>query len=302
MTRPPAAPLRYGIGLLLGAQLLLLGCGSGGGTTSSSADPPMRTPATFDFGPNDPLRVTAFGDSITLGVLGDRANGALVTTGNNYPNNLQLALRGLDPGWRVVNRGASGERTVEGRNRLPGVLTRDRPGFVLIMEGTNDAAEGDAPTAIVANLETMVDRVKANRSIPVLGTIPPNFRNAPAAQEIIRVANGLIRSSARARGVGLAEIFDGMNDPRFFGSPERGIRDPLHPNEEGYVRMAGIWFMAMQQAIPATSTATLHPPGPPSPPPGGRGGPLPATATLHPPGPPVPAGGPIETGQRARAR
>ena len=278
MKRPSAIRVWYGLGLVLGAQLLLLGCGGGGKATASSGDSPASTPSNFDFGQNDPLRVTAFGDSITLGVLGDRADGTVLTTGNNYPNNLQLALRGLDPGWRVVNRGQGGERTFEGRRRLPGALGRDKPGFVLIMEGTNDAAEGDDPTVIVANLEAMVDQAKANRSIPILGTIPPNFRNAPVAQSIINAANGMIRTSARARGVVLAEIFNGMNDRSLFGSPERGIEDPLHPNERGYVRMAGIWFAAMQQAVPA------------------------ATATAEPPTAPPPVAGSSETGQRARRR
>lgn len=278
MKRPSAIRVWYGLGLVLGAQLLLLGCGGGGKATASSGDSPTRTPSNFDFGQNDPLRVTAFGDSITLGVLGDRADGTILTTSNNYPNNLQLALRGLDPAWRVVNRGQGGERTFEGRGRLPGALGRDRPGFVLIMEGTNDADEGDDPSVIVANLEAMVDQAKANRSIPILGTIPPNFRNDPRAQGIIGVANRMIRTSARARGVVLAEIFNGMNDRSLFGSPERGIEDPLHPNERGYARMAGIWFAAMQQAIPA------------------------APSTAQPPTAPPPSAGSSEMGQRARRR
>jgi lysophospholipase L1-like esterase len=279
MKRPPAASLACGIGLALAAQLLVVGCGGGGGgkTTGSSADSPARTPSNFDFGANDPLRVTAFGDSITLGVLGDRPNGSTVTTSNNYPNNLQLSLRGLDPGWRVINRGLAGELAREGRGRLPGVLARDRPGFVLIMEGTNDANAGEDPAFIVASLEAMVDQAKANRSIPVLGTIPPNFRRPSFPQDIINTANGMIRSSARARGVVLAEIFNGMNDRSLFGSPELGIEDPLHPNERGYVRMASIWFAAMQQAIPA-------PPPPAAPP------------------PPPPGGGAGDIGQRARRR
>jgi lysophospholipase L1-like esterase len=258
----------HGIRLALAAQLLLQACGGGGASqaTGPSTSTPARTPSGFDFGVNDPLRVTAFGDSITLGVLGDRRDGRGFTTSNNYPNNLQLALRGLDPGWRVINRGLGGELAREGRSRLPGVVARDRPGFVLIMEGTNDANAGDDPTFIVASLESMVDRAKANGSIPVLGTIPPNFRSPSFPQQIINVANGMIRESARARGVVLAEIFNGMNDRSLFGSPALGIEDPLHPNEQGYVRMASIWFAAMRRAIPAPP-----PPAAPPPPPAGAG-------------------------------
>jgi len=242
---------------------LVAGCGGGGGSksTDSTGTPSAGTPSNFDFGPNNPLRVSAFGDSITRGELGDvglRTRTAKRVTSNNYPNNLQAMLRGLDPAWRVVNRGGSGETTGVGVRRLPGVLRADQPGFVLIMEGTNDATRDESPGSIVANLETMITQVQNNQSVPVIGTIPPNFRHDPSAQAIIAQANPMIRSMAQSRGVVVAEIFDGMNDQSLFATPSEGVNDPLHPNERGYVVMAGIWFEAMRRAIPAPASG---PPG-----------------------------------------
>jgi acyl-CoA thioesterase-1 len=260
--------------MLLLVALLAAGCGGGGGgssdSTASTGTPSAQTPPGFDFGTNSPLRVSAFGDSITQGELGDRGlrvRGVHRVTRNNYPNNLQSMLRGLDPSWRVVNRGVGGETTGGGRRRLPGVLNADHPGFVLILEGTNDATRDEGAGSIVANLEAMISTVQNSRSIPVVGTIPPNFRPDPNAQTIIAQANPMIRSMALARGVVLAEIFDGMNDPTLFATPSEGVRDPLHPNERGYQVMAGIWFDAMQRAIPAPAPARPPAPAPdPSPP------------------------------------
>jgi lysophospholipase L1-like esterase len=248
-------------------------CGGGGGGNTGSTGAGTRTPANFDFGNNDPRKVTAFGDSITVGELGDRGQlrrpVLFRVTSNNYPNNLQAMLRGLDPSWRVVNRGVSGETAETGVRRFPGVLGADRPGFVLIMEGTNDVERRNPTPQIVANLQSMVDQAQGNHSVPVIGTIPPLFRNDPLGQAIINDANGQIRSFARARGVTLAEIFDGMNDRSLFATPSEGVNDPLHPNERGYQVMAGIWFEAMQKTIP-------NQPPPPAPPaPGGGGGPPP---------------------------
>jgi lysophospholipase L1-like esterase len=247
------------------AVLAAAGCGGGGSRSTGSSTPTATTPANFDFGSNNPLRATAFGDSITQGELGSPGltrrglNLGSVTsrlvTSNNYPNNLQNMLRGLDPNWRVINRGVGGETTARGRARLPGVLGADRPGFVLIMEGTNDATDGFDPASIVGNLDSMVSRAQENHTVPILATIPPNFRNDPGARAIIDESNVKIRTLARNRGVVLAEIFDNMNDRSLFGTPDRGINDPLHPNEQGYVRMAGIWFEAMQRAFPAPATA-----------------------------------------------
>jgi lysophospholipase L1-like esterase len=250
------AASRWTLAAVLALWLAAAACGGGGSTTGSTGN--TRVPTTFDFGGNDPLRVTAFGDSITLGELGQRdllRRGVRRVTSANYPAQLQSMLRGLDPGWRVVNRGVGGETTDVGVRRLPGALASDHPGFVLLMEGTNDSERGVSPDAIVANLEAMVSAAEAARTVPILGTIPPNFRNDPGSRAVIGEANRKIRDLARSRRVTLAEIFDGMNDRNLFGTPDEGINDPLHPNERGYGVMAGIWFDAMQRTLPRGPTA-----------------------------------------------
>jgi lysophospholipase L1-like esterase len=120
-------------------------------------------------------------------------------------------------------------------------------------EGTNNASRCDDAVLIVERLRTMVERAKTNKTIPLLGTIPPNFRNDPCAHDVIDEANGLIRGLASVEGIVLAEIFDDMNDRSLFGlAPDR---DPLHPNEEGYRVMANIWFSALKRVIPGGGTA-----------------------------------------------
>ena len=47
---------------------------------------------------------------------------------------------------------------------------------------------------------------------------------------------------------GLASQANGMNDRSLFGqAPDR---DPLHPNEQGYQVMAGIWFGVLTHVAP----------------------------------------------------
>lgn len=235
------------------ALLAAAGCG-GHSSASTGSSPP--TAGNFDFGTNDPRKVTAFGDSITQGVLELKRRDFRLTTANNYPALLQGKLQSLDPAWRVVNRGVGGEHTDAGLRRLPSTLAIDKPGFVLILEGSNDAHNCDDRDATVNNLRNMVGTAKANKTIPLIGTLPPSFRNNECADAIIDFVNTQIRGIASAENIVLAEIFNGMNDRSLFGiSPDR---DPLHPNEAGYAVMADIWFQAMLQAIPGGATAALR--------------------------------------------
>jgi acyl-CoA thioesterase I len=239
--------------VVLGLALLVTdGCGKGGSSTGASS----QTPGDFDFGGNDPHKVAAFGDSITEGVLELKRRDLGLSTANNYPALLQGRLRSRDGGWVVVNRGRGGEESGAGAGRLGSVLAIDKPGFVLIMEGTNDATDCRDASLVASNLRAMVRIAKGNSSIPILGTIPPNFRNHPCAQDVLSQVNVEIHSIAASEGIVVAEIFDGMNDRSLFGlSPSR---DPLHPNEQGYSVMADIWFQSMLRALPGGAVTALR--------------------------------------------
>jgi lysophospholipase L1-like esterase len=248
MTRPARLMRAVCLGIAL---LAAAGCGGKSSAASSSS----QTSGDFDFAHNDPRKVTAFGDSITLGELGLKRRGVREVTSNNYPNILRGKLQSLDPAWRVINRGVGGEHTFQGAARLPGVLRSDKPGFVLIMEGANDAAQCLDGPAAVNNLRNMVDVAKANKSIPILGTVTPSFRNDDCARDIIDQINAGIHGFAAAEHVTVAEIFNGMNNRDLFGvTPDS---DPLHPNEQGYAVMADIWFQALLPVVPGGAIAAL---------------------------------------------
>lgn len=250
-TARPVRDVCLGICLLAAA-----GCGGGSSNSTGASTSSSQTSADFDFGSNNPLKATAFGDSITQGVLELKRRDLRLTTGNNYPALLQGKLQSLDPAWRVVNRGRGGEHTFEGVGRLPSTLASDKSGFVLILEGTNDAQACLDSNVATNNLRNMVRIARGNQSIPIIGTIPPSFRNNPCADEFINVVNNNIRGFAGAESVVVAEIFNGMNQRALFGiSPGR---DPLHPNEQGYRVMADIWYQAMLQAIPGGATMALR--------------------------------------------
>ena len=235
---------------------LALAAGGCGGKSSSTTSTSHQAPSSVDFGDNTSRKVVAFGDSITVGFLELRRRDFRLITANNYPNILQAKLKALDPAWIVVNRGVGGEQTFQGVARIPSVLAQDKPGFVLIMEGTNDASRCRDANVTVNNLTAMVSSAKRNQSIPILGTIPPNFRTNDCPDYYILEANTKLRAMASAEGIIVAEIYEALSNRALFGvTPER---DPLHPNEAGYAVMADVWYQAILQAIPGGTTAALR--------------------------------------------
>jgi lysophospholipase L1-like esterase len=197
----------------------LAGCSKSSSPTASSS-----SASTRDFGANNPSKYVAFGDSLTQGTNGVRP----------YPVVLEQRLRGIDRAAVVVNRGVGGEETGGGRGRIGGVLAADRPGFLLILEGTNSL--GDMP--LVSDIREMIRRAKANETVPLVGAIPPQFGDLAFKNSLIRTTNSRIQGAAAQEGVPFVDLYTVLDDPKFF-------IDDFHPNDLGHAAMADAWFQAI---------------------------------------------------------
>jgi lysophospholipase L1-like esterase len=197
-------------------------------------------------------RFVAFGDSISDGVLGfaPRAVGDPgPPVGYAFKLKTLLADRYTAQTISMTDEGVPGERVNMGVARMPGVLTRDQPEVLLLLEGVNDLnGGGDAAIPTVkAGLTTMVRQARG-RGLPVfLATLlpqrPPGQRAlAPAS---IPPANAEIRSIASAEGAILVDLFaafDGQTGTLL--GP-----DGLHPNDAGYSKMAEVFFEAIRDRL-----------------------------------------------------
>ena len=115
-----------------------------------------------------PLRLLAFGDSLTAGygLAGDQS----------FPVQLEAALRARGHDIQVINGGISGDTSASGLARLDWALA-DNPDFVLIELGANDGLRGLDPEQTYANLDAIVTKLRLAH-IPVLLTgmiAPPNL-------------------------------------------------------------------------------------------------------------------------------
>lgn len=75
-------------------------------------------------------------------------------------------------GWRIVNAGISGDTSAGGRARLPALLEEHQPAAVIVELGGNDMLRRQPTAAIVANIDAMLDAVRASGARPILMATP----------------------------------------------------------------------------------------------------------------------------------
>jgi lysophospholipase L1-like esterase len=207
-------------------------------------------------------RFDAFGDSITEGVV------SLTPTllqrlamPEAYPAKLEnlLATRYTSQTITVVNQGVGGERLATGRKRLPGVLDKDHPDVVLLLEGINNIRE--VTTAELADdLDRMVVTARRRGVQVMLATLLPisssREQKMPGTMADIRALNGeIVRIADKYRTGPVVDAYS-----VFSASPSLIGSDGLHPTAEGYNRLAEVFFDAIKSryevaAPPDTLTA-----------------------------------------------
>lgn len=161
-------------------------------------------------GPDDV--VLAFGDSLTHGT------GASPDTA--YP----ARLAGLI-GRPVVNAGVPGETTAEGLARLPEALAAHSPRLLLLCLGGNDLLRKLEPARTEANLAAMIELARSRGVAVVLIGVPEPQLFGGVAEFYPRLAQ---RFGLPFEGEVFLEV---LKRPSLKS-------DPIHPNAEGYLRVA----------------------------------------------------------------
>lgn len=177
------------------------------------------------FGPSsassaEPLRLLAFGDSLTAGY-GLRQRDGFVPR-------LQTALREAGLDVEVINAGVSGDTTAGGLARLDWVLASvgGRPQAAIVELGANDGLRGFDPGTTEANLDAILAKLR-EREIAVLlaGMLaPPNL-----GREYADAFNALYPRLAEKHDVALYPFFlDGVAAQAALNQG-----DGIHPNAAG---------------------------------------------------------------------
>ncbi len=198
-----------------------------------------------------PIVVVALGDSIT--------EGATATRGSNgdWPALLSARLQQACPDQLVVvNAGISGNKVMDHGRSHSALARLDRDVIalpnvdrVILFEGINDIRhDGGTPPVAGRNAEDMVlgyrqiaERLHSNGIRPIAATITPfggSDRYEPIAAATRTTLNTWMRGG-RSGFDGLIDFDRILRDPANPENlPEDITRDHLHPNDEGYRRMA----------------------------------------------------------------
>ena len=190
---------------MLALVVALCGCEN---NKSASTPPP-------DFGNNFTNVVLCIGDSIT--------QGECVPAGAPYPARL-AALTGKN----VINSGICGERTGATVDRAPGELASDKPAYLCLLIGANDALFDYDPNTVGEHIRTIIRVAMAQKTVPLVGTLLPMYGPHGVYGGNATAMSAVIRTVVAQEGAVLVDL------EAEFGTDETLLQDDgLHPSDSG---------------------------------------------------------------------
>lgn len=178
---------------------------------------------TFGFTVNnedDPKMVLFLGDSLAAGY-GLQASQA-------FPALIQQKIDALNWNYKVINAGLSGDTSAGGLRRIDWLL-RGRVDVLVLELGANDGLRGIDLSTTKANLQGIIDKVKARNprvKIVIAGMmVPPNL-----GQDYTRQFQQMYPELAKSNSAVLIPfLLEGVA-----GESSLNLPDGIHPTAEGH--------------------------------------------------------------------
>jgi lysophospholipase L1-like esterase len=199
--------------------------------------------SAYRWGYREPLYVNLTNNSYSFEFVGSRFDGSFPD-----PNH-----EGHD-GWRA-DEILNGRITDPCAGKLEYWLPASQPDIVLLHIGTNDITVGNQDANEVNSILNVIDayEVTSGKNIPVvMARIIDRYPNSPATTTY----NNDLNTMATTR------IANGDNiiivNMQYAINYSTDMSDSLHPNDNGYVKMANVWYNALTGilGVPRTLTAS----------------------------------------------
>lgn len=160
--------------------------------------------------------------------VGGSQNGPTTVAGKPFPRN---------------HEGHSGQ-TIQwiNDNRIKGGALNVNPHIILLHIGTNDmwAGPSGAPTRLGALIDEITTRAP-NALLVVSNIIPWPQRASDVNQYNSQIPNVVEQRRLQGKNVLFVDQFTGF--------PSSELADGIHPNAQGYARMAGKWYAAIYEHL-----------------------------------------------------
>ncbi|SLM49904.1 conserved protein of unknown function [Nitrospira japonica] len=200
--------------------------------------------------------IICFGDSLTAGF---QSPTRTHPTGRDTPYG-EFLQGWLGASSQVRVSGNCGELTSEMAMRFRQDVLAHRPGYVVILGGTNDLGWNAKPSDIMRNLLTMYELSRAEQIIPVPVTVPSvrieDAGGAPDAAAWIedhlqrrRQLNELILAYAHSKQLIAVDLFTETAEPDTGRLAASYSNDGLHLTTAGYRRFAELLFDRVFQRV-----------------------------------------------------
>lgn len=219
--------------------LLIFGCGGPESNRVAPAGGPEDAAAASVADAAGERRVVLFvGTSLTDGYGLEREDA--------YPALVQEKIDSAGLPWEVVNAGVSGEKSAAALQRVRGWLLR-QPFDVLVVEtGANDMLQGADLDTLGANLQAIVDTVRAGRpeaTVVLVGLKAAPNLGRPYAERFDSIYPRLARENDLPF---VPFLLEGVA-----GERELNLADGIHPNERGQRRLAETVWETLEPVLRA---------------------------------------------------
>ena len=193
--------------------------------------------------PSGVITIVALGDSLTAGYGLSRKQA--------WPALIAEKMRDAGYEFEVVNAGSSGDTTSGGLRRLPALLRAHKKIDVFVLElGINDAFRGAPIEQIRANLQAIIDQVRAahpDAAIVVAGMQLPNY----SSDDYVGAFGAIFPALAEKNRATLIPFFlEGVG-----GNPELNQWDRVHPNAAGQRVLAENVWRVLKPILPRQRAA-----------------------------------------------
>lgn len=180
-----------------------------------------------------PVRIVAFGDSLTAGYG--------LKPGEGFPEQLARLLKAKGHSFEMSNAGVSGDTTAAGLSRLDWAVPEGTDAVILEF-GANDALSGRSPGDAKRNLEAIITRLKV-RGIDVL--VAGMYAPRNLGPEYTRAFDRIFPELAVKHDTLLYPFFlDGVAlDPKL------NLADGIHPTAEGVAIIARRMLPKVEELI-----------------------------------------------------